>query len=208
MKVPVVTRFSAAWIALALLTEACSLVPAARTNPAKAPHVAGAPTAGVADGVKSTSSSVADRQSAATKRERPPDGLLRSGSESVTGQLGSFCYGKTCADIGRWPPKSELPELVAQTKSLEFTLGNGEPFVGWTASYNQTADDDRSRRLGQGGGSFDADANPAPADQFSDISFDAPPAGDWVVWMFVQLESGDLSYAWHVTVLPDTATGG
>ena len=42
-----------------------------------------------------------------------------------------------------------LQELVAQIKSLAFTLGNGEPFVGWTASYNQTADDDRSRRLGQ-----------------------------------------------------------
>jgi hypothetical protein len=156
----------------------------------------------------SVAEQVEGRQSVATQGNHPPDGLLSSGSKSVAGQLGSYCYGQTCADIGRWPPKSELPELVAQTNTLEFALENGEPFVGWIASYNNTADDDRSRKLDQGGGSLDPDGNPPAADEFTDISFDAPPAGDWVVWMFVQLESGDLSYAWHVTVLPDTATGG
>ena len=215
MKVPMIARLarsSTAWVVLVTLIGACSLVPATRPGPAITPDVAEAPPGA---GAASAATPVAEtnvaqrgatRPSLAARRNGPPDGLLGSGSESVAGKLGSYCYGNTCLDIAKWPPKFVLPHLVAGRRLLEFQLRNGEKFVGWRASYSANPNEGRSDTLGQGGESFDPDANQPAADRFASAQFDAPPAGDWVVWLKIDLAGGDLSYAWRVTVLPDTAT--
>jgi hypothetical protein len=204
-----IVRTSAVFAALAVFAGACSLVPAGREpvfpRNAPVPEVKAAAVAPAAT-TALPSAPVELLDSIAAKRNHPPDGLLSAGSETVTGRLGTYCYGNTCADIGRWPPKSDLPVLVASNKSLEFRLRNGEEFVRWSARYGETSDDDRSQPLGQAGRPFDSDANSSPADEFSSASFDAPPAGDWVVFVNLELAGGDLSYAWNVTVMPDTAT--
>ena len=136
----------------------------------------------------------------------PPAGLLTSGGDEVAGQLGSYCYLNTCADIGGWPAKSELPLLTVTTGNVGFALESKETFLSWSASYNDKANDDQATELDKGGQSFDPDSSSSVPPQIEEAVIDAPPAGDWVMWVWVDLESGDLSYAWHVIVMPDTST--
>ncbi|HEV3484072.1 MAG TPA: hypothetical protein VG106_01595 [Vicinamibacterales bacterium] len=135
---------------------------------------------------------------------QPPAGILVSGNQRVAGELGTYCYQNLCADRIAWPPKTELPLLNATRMFLGFELDNREPFARWTASYGR-ANDDPIATLGQGGAAFDPDAN-GSAPEFREITFRRPPAGDWVVWVRVDLANGDLEYAWHVTVIPDTGS--
>ena len=120
--------------------------------------------------------------------------------------MGSYCYLNTCADIAQWPPKSDLPLLNAGGKTMSFRLDGNVSFTHWQAAYNSRSNDDESTPLGDGGHRSDPDANGSPASTLDEATITAPPVGDWVVWVWADLENGDLSYAWHVIVLPDTST--
>jgi len=132
----------------------------------------------------------------------PPVATLSSGDVSVAGYPGSYCFADTCADIGAWPPKTDLPELTASASNgdLNFEIADQISFVRWSAAYGSSSDDDDSTPLGEGGDPFDPDTGASPPPQFLNASVSTPPPGDWVVWVWVELESGDLSYAWHVIV--------
>ena len=201
MKLFAIRRTAAVALALAATLGGCSLLPAARTGSTAG---SGATTPPKVDAATVLSSPAPLVRSAGGQNNHPPDGLLSSGGADVAGKLGSYCYGNTCADIAQWPPKANLPELVA-ANDLHFELANAETFVGWQAGFGPKSNGS-AEILGEGGESFDPDTTGSPAESFTSASFKAPPVGDWVVWLFVDLESGDLSYAWHVTVLPDTAT--
>jgi hypothetical protein len=205
MNVPAIARTSALLVTVALMLGACQLVPAARPAPASEPRAPSAAAPAATEPAPLATNPVIANEATLAKRTGPPGGLLSSGQTTVEGKLGSYCYGSICADIARWPPKSDLPHLVANGKMLTFALSNDEPFVLWRASYAGKSDGDPTG-LGHDGQSFDPDANPSASDEFMSATFDVPPAGDWVVWLSVGLAPGDLSFAWHVTVLPDTAT--
>ena len=197
---------------------ACVLVPAARTSPVPtdpAGAVSAPPAAGPSAHVPAASPTETGRPvqhgSIATPSapvgagtDSPPQGLLRSGGNVLAGRLGSYCYRDGCADIGAWPPRPDLPLLAETSNSLSFELGNREAFAAWSASYGPRSNGPPSGTLGQGGENFDPDANTTPATRFREITFPRPPAGDWVVWVRLTLENGDLEYAWNVPVLPDT----
>ena len=130
----------------------------------------------------------------------PPAGLLGSGGEIVAGYPGSYCFGDTCAEIGGWPSKSELPRLRVTADAMTFSIEGEVAFVTWSAAYQSRANDDASKSLGRGGYPYDPDASASPPPSVIEATIPAPPAGDWVVWIWVDLEHGDLSYAWHVIV--------
>jgi hypothetical protein len=90
--------------------------------------------------------------------------------------------------------------LNAGEDGLDFSIAHDLPFVRWSAAYSEKSNDDRSKPLGDGGTQYDPDAIGSPPPQFVTASIPRPPAGDWVVWVWVDLEFGDLSYAWHVIV--------
>ena len=205
MKLPLFARSSAVVLAAAAVAG-CGLVPAVR-EPAE-PSDTGAARVGAAVNhtQQSSSAPIAAPLEIEAQRNTPPDGLLSSGGAAVAGQPGSYCYRSTCADIGRWPAKADLPLLTVTTGKVRFALGGNEPFVRWNAAYNDNANDDQATELGQGGHAFEPDATSSPPPQLEEALIEAPPAGDWVMWVWVDLEQGDLSYAWHVTVMPDTAT--
>ncbi|MEX2548047.1 MAG: hypothetical protein WD830_09705 [Chloroflexota bacterium] len=132
----------------------------------------------------------------------PPDGTLRADGAAVAGQHGSYCFADTCADIGGWPNKPDLPlvEVSAADQQLEFALPDSVQFVEWHASYSASSNGE-ANDLAEGGNGYDPDksyASPWPAT--SSVTFDSPPAGDWVVYVSVYFDGGDLSYAWHVIV--------
>jgi hypothetical protein len=205
MKVPTRARSSAAFVLVGAAVAGCAFAPAGHS--AAAPANAGPRASKAAlNSPQASAAPAAVAREPEAKRDRPPDGLLSSAGETVSGQLGSYCYGRTCADLGQWPAKSELPLLTVTTGKVRFALQRDEPFVGWTAAYNDNANDDRAIPLEQGGEAFDPDSTSSPPPQFQEALIEAPPAGDWVMWVWIDLEQGDLSYAWHVIVMPDTAT--
>jgi len=119
--------------------------------------------------------------------EGPPDGLLAADGDPVAGQLGSFCWGDTCAD-GPFPRKDQLPILEASAGSeLTLALGDETEFVDWSAVY--------AARSNDGGTELGTGEGPATTATFS-----SPPGGDWVIRVFVRFSDGDASYAWHVSV--------
>lgn len=127
----------------------------------------------------------------------PPTATLSAGGDPVAGQPASYCYLDTCAD-GPWPQKGDLPELRVAGAASELTLTLAEParFIGWTVAYGELSNDDESTNLDSGGSSDPDAAGP----DYSEVTFDGPPTGDWVLFVWLQLRGGDLSYAWHVTV--------
>jgi hypothetical protein len=127
----------------------------------------------------------------------PPTATLSGDGDAVAGQPGTYCYLDTCAD-GPWPRKADLPELTVASAASELTLTLAEParFIGWSVAYGVSSNDDESTNL-ERGGSFDPDA---PGPEYSEVTFAGPPAGDWVLFVWLTLRGGDLSYAWHLTV--------
>ena len=224
MNVRVIARSFAGWLALMTAIAACTIVPAARPSQA-VPTTVATPTTVTTP----TRPAVTLRPSAATNTptvaatapttpsstptevppspssrpggegDPPPEGLLLAGGPEVAGRPGTYCYGGTCVDMARWPPKADLPELAGSADVFQFSLEGDVPFMTWSASYARTSGD-QSTHLDSGGDPYDPDASGSPPPQFVSASFPSPPAGDWVVFMAVVLEHGDLSYAWHVTV--------
>ena len=208
MKLPAIARLSVGLV-LVVMSAGCTLLPAARQPSSDSPAGQQGPTATVDAAAPGSpgfgAPTDATKATLAATRDRPPDGLLTSAGSNVAGKLGTYCYRGTCLDIAQWPSKSELPLLTVTSARLTFELSGGTQFVGWTAAYGDKANGPETE-LGQGGSESDPDATSSAAEQLTKAIIDSPPAGDWVVWMFVRLEHGDLSYAWHVVVLPDTAT--
>src|SRR5688500_15100148 len=130
MKVPVIARYPAAWLALMTTFAACTLVPAARpsqsvattvatttqvTTPTR-PPVTLAPSAQTATPTVAATASTTPAPPTAVppspssrpggEGDRPPEGLLLAGGPAVAGRLGTYCYGGICVDMARWPPKA------------------------------------------------------------------------------------------------------
>ncbi|HUR17022.1 MAG TPA: hypothetical protein VMZ33_07030 [Candidatus Limnocylindrales bacterium] len=135
----------------------------------------------------------------ANPQPQPPHGLVAVADMRVEGWAGSYCWQGTCADSPGIPPIDDLPEIESGDYPLTFTLSDGATFTSWSASYGL---DGRSLQpLDEGGLQVDPDANPgAEVPQLTRAEIANPPAGDWVVSVFVRVDNGDLSYAWHVSV--------
>jgi len=192
MKLPTLARIPV----VVLLMSACSLAPLAQPSSSPAAPIATTPTATAAATVTPTVEVTRMSLPAAD----PPLGLLDAGDDPVEGRLGSYCWEGTCADAAGIPPKSQLPTLAADGGDLEFSLSDGTTFVRWRATYAAGANDEQTT-LGEGGEGFDPDARPSPAPELlSSAAFDEPPRDDWIVFVQVFFEGGDLSYAWHVIV--------
>jgi hypothetical protein len=130
----------------------------------------------------------------------PPRGVLTEDGTAVEGWLGSYCWHSLCADVPGTPPKDQLPHAWSEYREIEFSLTDGATFHTWRATYAIEADASQST-LGEGGEGFDPDATAsAEPELFSSVTFDPPPGGDWVVFVQVFFDGGDLSYAWNVRV--------
>lgn len=132
---------------------------------------------------------------------KPPKASLSSGTVSVEASPIGYCWDNECVD-GPNPPKDQLPELELNDSDLEmeFEVADDVRFARWGAEYFKRSDD-TAATLGGGGFSYDPDVTPAtPWVEMSRATFPAPPPGDWVVNVYLELVHGDLSYAWHVIV--------
>ena len=131
----------------------------------------------------------------------PPDGLLTAGGDAVVGWLGTYCWGDTCADALVTAPKKSLPRLdvTSTSEMLSFSVSGGVEFSEWYAAYASTSNG-VVIELGKGGDEYDPDSSASQPPLFAEISFAAPPPGDWVVHVRVSFVGGDAGYAWHVTV--------
>lgn len=131
----------------------------------------------------------------------PPEGLLGTGTATVAGWLGTYCWTDTCVDVMQTAPKSELPSLVVASlqSELTFALSGGLPFYEWSASY-AAGSNGAVTVLGSGGDFLDPDSNESQPPLLDEARFVSPPSGDWVVHVFASFAEGDASYAWHVTV--------
>jgi hypothetical protein len=146
-----------------------------------------------------TSSPALNTQAVGTAIVGPPAGLLAFGDSSVAGIPGSFCWQGTCADVANMPAKTSLPLVDAPGATLHFSVASGT-FTGWTASYG--ADGSSIQKLDSGGSVEDPDANPsANPSPLTSAQFATPPAGDWIVQIFVRFADGDATYLWHVRVV-------
>ena len=196
MKLPAIARISL----LVVLLAACSLAPAAQPTGTPRPAATPALTPLATPTERPTRSPAA----APTEYggEVPPVVTLSSGDVSAAGYPGSYCFADTCADIAGWSSKADLPQLTAGPSSgdLVFEIADQISFVTWSAAYGASSNDDESTPLGEGGDPFDPDTGGSPPPQFLNAHVPMPPPGDWVVWVWVDLEFGDLSYAWHVIV--------
>jgi len=198
MKLPTLAQIPA----VVLLISACSLAPLAQPTSTPAPPVAATPTA--AAGATVTPAVPVTPTVEATHRPPvatdPPLGLLDAGEGPVEGWLGSYCWQGACADAAGIPPKGQLPNVTTDGGDLEFSLSDGATFVRWRATYAAGANDE-PKTIGEGGEAFDPDARPSPAPELlSSVAFDEPPAGDWIVFVQVFFDGGDLSYAWNLIV--------
>jgi hypothetical protein len=131
----------------------------------------------------------------------PPRGVLASGTTSVEGWTGSYCWQSACVDVDGIPPKSELPQITAGDDPLEFSLSDSATFTRWTVMYGVGGANSDLSILDEGGSPSDPDAQPqSTPPELSWFEFDSPPRGDWVVTVSLQFPGGDFSYAWHVLV--------
>ena len=141
----------------------------------------------------------------------PPAGLLSiDGGQPIEGEPGGYCVdtpdGFACGDIAvPWiVPKTASPAPAEAT--LTFRL-DGRTITGWSADAVLTAEADGS-----------VDGEPLGGDDgvaLEAVTFTGPPAGDWVVAVFVTFlpttatSSGDCcdaTYYFRLGVeLPDTA---
>jgi hypothetical protein len=134
----------------------------------------------------------------------PPLGKLElPDGAAVPGYQGSWCYDETCADIIP-PAKAGLPLIdLSDDAVLIFTLAESHPFAYWTVDYSPDQGDDSPTSLAEGGTYVDPDMAPATSPpELSTFTFDAPPAGDWVLAVRVQFHGGlgDTRYYWHAVV--------
>jgi hypothetical protein len=193
MKLPTLVRVTS----LVLSIAACSMAPGAQQSPSAAPLASAEPTAAAASPAVAPTAESTLRPPLATDAP-PPRGLLRGDADAVEGWPGSYCWHGTCADAAAVPSKDQLPSVVGGGDDLDFSLSGGATFVRWRATYADDSDDSPTT-LGQGGEGFDPDANPSGEHELlSAVTFGSPPSGDWVVFVQVFFEAGDLSYAWHV----------
>lgn len=200
MKLPSIAR-----IPLVLVLASCSLSPVAQPTASQAPP-ATAPTSTPTSEPTATATPTAAATQPAPTESLPPQGVLSGHDDAVDGWLGSYCWAGTCVDAPALPDMDHLPFAVGGG-DLVFSLSDGSTFIGWRASYTGPEQAEHLT-LGQGGERFDPDGSPSaePVD-LATATFASPPGGDWVVLLQVFLESGDLSYAWHVDVQRSPPTG-
>jgi hypothetical protein len=212
MKLSTVARIP--MVLIVAVVGGCSMAPAAQQTARPQPTITflptatAPPTATPSPPIQPTPVATPDAPDTPSPTKKPPNrfpkGTLRAGDVVAEGSRGTYCYKDTCADLGQWPRKADLPELVvgAADAELEFSLPESARFVTWDVAYAAASSyEDESTELARGGYPYDADANPeASVTELSRVSFAAPPSGDWVVWVWVTLRFGDLSYAWHVIV--------
>jgi hypothetical protein len=130
----------------------------------------------------------------------PPSGFLTADGTQVEGWLGSYCWQDLCADAPEVPPKDQLPQVLGDGNELAFSLSDTATFITWRATYASESNE-RPTTLGESGEAFDPDARPSASPELlSAAEFDSPPAGDWVIFVQVFFDGGDLSYAWHVVI--------
>lgn len=210
MKLPTVARLPL----VVLLMSACSLTPVAqptsRTQPSASPALTAVPVAATATpGPTATPRPTGTNPATGTpvpffeppEGSKPPKATLSAGIVSVEASPIGYCWDNECLD-GPNPPKGQLPELELSDSNidLEFEVGGGVRFARWGAEYFDKSDAN-AVTLGGGGFTYDPDMMPStPWLEMSQASFPAPPIGDWVVNVYLELVNGDLSYAWHVIV--------
>ena len=200
-----------------LLLSACALSPVARPTSSQAPPATPGSTATLPAATPPTETPTPTGVPAPTGTpgptdtprpffeppdgSQPPNATLSRGDDSVEASPIGYCWADECID-GPNPPKNQLPELALTEGGvdLEFEIGDDVRFTRWGAEYYDRSDDN-AVSLGRGGFSYDPDATPAtPWVEISSATFPAPPSGDWVLNVYVELAHGDLSYAWHVVV--------
>ena len=108
------------------------------------------------------------------------------------GVLGTYEYCATAADA--LPPRAtNLPAVsLASPGPVRFEMPAPDSFVAYRAGYWPAADwpGEETRYAGQ---QLDAPQ--------SEVSFDAPPTGDWMLAIHATFANGgNAVYYWHVTV--------
>jgi hypothetical protein len=142
----------------------------------------------------------------ASQVSAPAGQLFIDGAGPFAGTLGSNCVSTPttvgCSDSPWLTPKSGPTADVGA--HLRFTLDDPIPITAWGASYGDASDSDPDANALGGEDDVNVDA----------VDFDAPPAGDWVVSVFVNFEggdtSGDATYYFRLRVGPpetDTTAG-
>jgi hypothetical protein len=124
----------------------------------------------------------------------PPPGLLTFEGTTVEGKLGSWCLFDRCVDYAE-PYFQTLPDLEAPGDTLEFELRGRVQFVGYSAYYWVDGEPEVIKHVP--GPDPDAGDHGTP---ITSAEFSTPPAGEWIVTVFVQFGPGDASYSWRVTV--------
>ena len=209
MKLPVFARIPFVVCVAMLLAAGCALSPGGSPTPPPTAVSSQSPPATAPPATPTIQPPPTPTQAHATPTAEPtetegtppPIGSLTSGTETVAGSPGSYCYLDTCADLPAWPPKADLPEIAgSRDGELSFALGDTIRFVEWRASYAATSNGETTE-LGGGPSGFDPDAVPTtPWPELSSVSFSSPPSGNWVLYVRVGFTEGDASYAWHVVV--------
>jgi hypothetical protein len=174
----------------ALLLGGCAMLgPAAPT--------ASPPTPTATPGATATASPT-PTEAEPTPEAPPPASLVLADGTEHDGEIGSSCYRGACAD-GPWLPAPALQrvELGDADDQLLIRLASGFEFVRWTARYAAAGDTqaDVIYPLDDGGAEDGSDL-------FSEVSFDAPPSGEWVlsVGLVFSDEDGDAAYYWYLVV--------
>jgi hypothetical protein len=117
---------------------------------------------------------------------------------AVTGKLGAYCWVTRCVDTAGFYKATTPPITVDEGDSLIFSMDDWE-FANWSASYG--VDGSSPTTIARGGEPVDPDSSLPPPDRLRFVEFEAPPAGDWIVEVFVRFaDNSDAAYGWHVTV--------
>lgn len=145
--------------------------------------------------------------------DRPPESTLSFGGRTVTGALGSYCWGSVCVEAAGIPVPPQKDTLTIPAGStLTFEFGGEGPYEADSGTYPL---DPEARTLpGPGGLRFLApgeekpipepmDLKTARADGRTRITADLP-TGKYILAVFVDPGNGDASYYYRLRVEPNT----
>jgi len=169
-----------------------------------------APGAGGRDGSEPPERTVGSEPADSSGGSRPPESTLSYGNQSVTGELGSYCWssnsGGICADAAGIPVNEETLTVPAGS-TLRFAYG-GKKLDSLSISADRIGQGNHLEKMGGDSvlvpdeGSEGYRAIRLQAHRFGNRAHVAAelPAGRYVVAAFVRVPQGDALYGFRVTV--------
>jgi hypothetical protein len=170
----------------------------------------GVSSTGGRDGSDPPERTEGSKQSDSSGNSRPPESTLSYGGDTITGALGTYCWGTAsgsiCVDSAGYPV-SEETLTVPTGSTLTFAYG-GRKLDSLNISAYRIGQGNQLKELDGGGvlvPTLGSEGNATIRLQFHRSGDQAHvaagvPAGRYVVAAFVRVPQGDAQYGFHVVV--------